>query len=261
VTSWTKADKLRLHNKHWHGPYSCSVVGCRRGWPNGYNSQAELDTHQDNVHDVKSWTASPRTPEGNSASSTEGTGGVPAAISYSSLNTTDMPLSKPDPSINTPDPSHLGQSLASSVPFQNQRNEYQPVDIYSASSLSAFKALNFQFSDTNTIIANFGPSTSSRSEYAWDERGYQYASRYGPTGEVEHDRGYPEMTLENTAEKRLETIPEIPETTTQTVSQNPQVSTGIMLSSNIIKRPPNSANYEQLDSSKPPSGVNEKVGF
>jgi hypothetical protein len=46
--------------------------------------------------------------------------------------------------------------------------------------------------------------SSPWSEYAWDDRGYWYSSRYGPTGEVEYDYRYPETTTQ-TAEQEQAT--------------------------------------------------------
>jgi hypothetical protein len=37
---------LRLHEKNWHGPHSCSVPGCSRRDPFGFSSEADLEVHQ-----------------------------------------------------------------------------------------------------------------------------------------------------------------------------------------------------------------------
>jgi hypothetical protein len=37
---------LRLHEKNWHGPHSCSVRGCSRRHPFGFSSEADLEVHQ-----------------------------------------------------------------------------------------------------------------------------------------------------------------------------------------------------------------------
>ena len=37
---------LRLHEKNWHGPHSCSVPGCSRRHPFGFSSEADLEIHQ-----------------------------------------------------------------------------------------------------------------------------------------------------------------------------------------------------------------------
>jgi hypothetical protein len=46
--------------------------------------------------------------------------------------------------------------------------------------------------------------SSPWSEYVWDDRGYWYASRYGPTGDVEYDYRSPETTTQ-TAEQEQAT--------------------------------------------------------
>ncbi|TVY71168.1 hypothetical protein LSUE1_G008387 [Lachnellula suecica] len=57
VQSWGKADGLRAHNKQWHGPYHCPEFNCVRGIPNGFGSQADLDSHCQTVHGTQSsWT-------------------------------------------------------------------------------------------------------------------------------------------------------------------------------------------------------------
>jgi hypothetical protein len=40
-----------VHNYRWHGPYTCSDLGCPRGFPNGFGSQEELDQHRRAEHD------------------------------------------------------------------------------------------------------------------------------------------------------------------------------------------------------------------
>lgn len=45
VKSWTRIEKLRTHNKNWHGPYHCPEKGCSRGFPCGFGSQLSLDEH------------------------------------------------------------------------------------------------------------------------------------------------------------------------------------------------------------------------
>jgi len=46
VRSWTTMRGLRLHEKNWHGPHSCSVPGCSRRDPFGFSSDADLEVHQ-----------------------------------------------------------------------------------------------------------------------------------------------------------------------------------------------------------------------
>jgi hypothetical protein len=53
VRSWTTRSKLRLHEKNWHGPYTCSESGCSRGHPHGYSSWNDLVLHQ-HEHDHRS---------------------------------------------------------------------------------------------------------------------------------------------------------------------------------------------------------------
>jgi hypothetical protein len=50
VRSWARIEKLRAHNKIWHGPYHCSVEGCSRGFPCGFGSQQDLDEHKLKAH-------------------------------------------------------------------------------------------------------------------------------------------------------------------------------------------------------------------
>jgi hypothetical protein len=50
VKSWARIEKLRAHNKIWHGPYHCPVKGCSRGFPCGFGSQQDLDEHIVEAH-------------------------------------------------------------------------------------------------------------------------------------------------------------------------------------------------------------------
>jgi hypothetical protein len=50
VTSWTNPEKLKAHNKRWHGPYTCQIVDCSRRIPHGFGSQRELDEHDRSEH-------------------------------------------------------------------------------------------------------------------------------------------------------------------------------------------------------------------
>lgn len=49
VTSWTRADKLKAHIRKWHN-YSCEESGCGRGYPHGFQTQEELETHHWEAH-------------------------------------------------------------------------------------------------------------------------------------------------------------------------------------------------------------------
>jgi hypothetical protein len=51
VRSWTTQGKLKAHNNKWHGPHDCPVYGCSRGFPNGFGSETERDTHIGIDHD------------------------------------------------------------------------------------------------------------------------------------------------------------------------------------------------------------------
>lgn len=50
VLSWTKEDKLRAHNKQWHGPHCCPENGCVHGYPNGYGAEKDLHDHLKTAH-------------------------------------------------------------------------------------------------------------------------------------------------------------------------------------------------------------------
>jgi len=50
VTTWARADKLRRHNKQWHGPYHCRFANCARRYPCGFASPSDLNEHIDSVH-------------------------------------------------------------------------------------------------------------------------------------------------------------------------------------------------------------------
>jgi hypothetical protein len=50
VKSWANAEKLKTHNKTWHGPYHCQVFGCARAFPCGLRSQQDLDNHTLEAH-------------------------------------------------------------------------------------------------------------------------------------------------------------------------------------------------------------------
>jgi hypothetical protein len=46
VKSWINIRGYRQHEKHWHGPWSCSAPGCSRGHGFGFSSEADLEIHQ-----------------------------------------------------------------------------------------------------------------------------------------------------------------------------------------------------------------------
>jgi hypothetical protein len=72
--------------------------------------------------------------------------------------------------------------------------------------------------------------SSSWSDFTWDERGYWYASRYGPTGEVEYDYRYPETTTQT--EEQEQATPRTPgenilsEAASSTYTTSPEAAVG-----------------------------------
>ena len=50
VITWARAEKLRRHNKEWHGPYHCYFPNCARQFPCGFASSLDLEAHVENVH-------------------------------------------------------------------------------------------------------------------------------------------------------------------------------------------------------------------
>jgi hypothetical protein len=102
VRSWARADKLRAHNRTWHGPYHCQVFDCSRAFPCGLRSQQELDDHMLEAHSGEMHFASGDTPSGfgkgkgtenYSYSSPQPT--VSSAIPRSNASYTPLPSSIP----------------------------------------------------------------------------------------------------------------------------------------------------------------------
>jgi hypothetical protein len=102
VKSWARADKLRAHNRTWHGPYHCPVLGCSRASPCGLRSKQDLDDHTLEVHFGGTPFASGNTPsmfgkgketENYSYSSPQPT--VSSAIPRSNASYTPLPSSIP----------------------------------------------------------------------------------------------------------------------------------------------------------------------
>jgi hypothetical protein len=125
--SWARADKLRAHNKEWHGPYHCGVEGCPRAFPHGLSSQKALDAHEADAHSMSMPTS---TREARESSEAQSSYSIPGSIP-SVWETVEAPSqTTPRNDYTTPLLSPTEDSLRLSTPTTTSTSMYNSSSSY-----------------------------------------------------------------------------------------------------------------------------------